>query len=114
MEHEQVDVFAAQGFEATVHGVAHGIGLQLVPPDFGRDVDLLAGCRTVRQRLTDSVFVVVGRCRVDVPVTQGQSLLHCSGAFLAEHWPGAEAEFRHVQTLSVNDVLHGRSPFHKQ
>ncbi|MNV17887.1 hypothetical protein D3C71_1086890 [compost metagenome] len=114
MDHEQVDVIAAQGFKAAIHGMAHRIGLQLIPPDLGGDVDLLAGCRTVHQGLTDCVLVVVGRRRVDVPIAQRQRLFHRAGAFFTEHRPGAEAEFRHVQTLSVNDVLHGRSPFHKQ
>ncbi|MOA53589.1 hypothetical protein D3C78_1770710 [compost metagenome] len=103
-----------QSLEAAVHGIAHGVGLQLVPPDFAGDMDLFTGCMTVRQCLTDSVLVVVGRRGIDVSITQRQGLFHGSGACFTEHWPGAEAELGHVQALGINDVLHGRSHFHKR
>jgi len=114
MDHEEVDVIAVQGLEAAVQGMAHGIGLQLIPPDFAGDVDVLAGYRAVHQRLTDSVLIVVGRRGIDVSITQRQGLFHGSGALLTEHRPGAEAEPGHVQTLGINDVRHDRSPFHRR
>ncbi|MNE27812.1 hypothetical protein D3C80_1212330 [compost metagenome] len=114
MDHEEVNVIAVQSLEAAVHGMAHGIGLQLVPPDFAGDVDLFTGCGAIHQCLTDSVLIVVGRSGIDVAITQCQGLFHGQGAFFTEHWPGAEAELGHVQALGINDVLHGRSPFHKR
>ncbi|MCY1307767.1 hypothetical protein D9M70_577220 [compost metagenome] len=107
MDHEQVHLLRAQGAQAVLQGLAHGGRLQLVPPDLGGQVDVLAGHPGQAQGLAHGVFVLVGGGGIDMAVTQFQCLDDGAGTFLALHRPGAQAELGHVQSVGGGQRTHG-------
>ncbi len=88
-------------FQGSIERPADRIRRQVLVPDFGGDMQVLAGNTGGGNRGTDGLLIAIHLGGVEMPVAQRQPALDRRAAGIALHAKGAEPELRQADTLGL-------------
>ena len=95
----EIDPVKPELLQAGIESAAHRVGRQILVPDLGGNMKVLARHSGIGNRGPDGFLVAIHLRSVDVAIAERERTFHRRAAGVALHAIGAEAKARQVDTL---------------